>query len=235
MVGGTPFFSAAHCLLTAFASTHRCLQAWREAFEEAAGQRRAPLPGVAIWGNDLHAGALGLAERDVQAARVAPAVRLHQGGCTDWFLPQPPQLVVCNPPWGQRLMGDDGEQGPEGEGGSSNSSSTAAGPAAEAGADPGDVDVWWEGGGSDIGGSAAALQQGGRGGGGTEQEALAAAWKDLSGFLKGQCGGAEAYLLSGNAEATAGLRLRADKRWPLTIGGVDCRLLKYSIRGRASA
>ena len=64
---------------------------------------------------------------------------------------------------------------------------------------------------------------------------LAAAWHDLSVFLKEQCGGAEAYLLSGSADATQHLRLRADKKWPLSIGGVECRLLKYSIRGRAPA
>lgn len=142
------------------------------------------------------------------------AVKLHQGDCREWVLPQPPRLVVCNPPWGQRLLGD-ASDGAEQELG-----------AEAAGRDEKDRDGmgdWWEGGSEEAGGRQA------RGGEGQ----LAAAWHGLSVFLKEQCGGAEAYLLSGSVSATQHLRLRADKKWPLSVGGTDCRLLKYGIRGRA--
>ena len=67
-----------------------------------------------------------------------------------------------------------------------------------------------------------------------DAEALAGAWSALGTFLKRQCAGAPAYLLSGNVAATAGLRLRAASRVPLTIGGVDCRLLRYDIHASPS-
>ena len=73
--------------------------------------------------------------------------------------------------------------------------------------------------------------EGGGGGGAAEASALAATWWDLSAFLKQQCGGSTAFLLSGSPEASKGLRMKADRRYPLLLGGVDCRLLQYSIRG----
>ena len=160
---------------------------------------------------------------------MAPAIQLHQGGCRGWVLPGPPRLVVSNPPWGQRLLGGNdfvlgGSSGMEGgEGGE------AGGEGRGQGQGQGDagVDDWWD--------SPAAAAEGGAAGRRDEGQGLMEAWHDLSVFLKEQCGGADAYLLSGSAEATQGLRLRADRRWPLSIGGVDCRLLKYSVRGRAPA
>lgn len=83
---------------------------WQAALEAARAARHPPPPGVEVWGNDVHSGALGLALRDVQAAGVHPMVRLHHGECGSWRLPRPPPLVVSNPPWGQRLgaySGDD--------------------------------------------------------------------------------------------------------------------------------
>lgn len=188
---------------------------WAEATEAARGARHAPPAGVEVWGNDVHGGALGLALRDVQAARVQPMVRLHQGACVDWRLPRPPALVVSNPPWGQRLMGGHGDDSGGGSGE--------------------DADAWW----------AAPEQQqqrqrrgaaprGGRREGEDEQAAgaaLADTWYSLSTFLKRECAGATAYLLSGNPAASTGLRMKADRRYPVTVGGVDCRVLQYSIRG----
>jgi putative N6-adenine-specific DNA methylase len=74
-----------------------------------------------------------------------------------------------------------------------------------------------------------------RGDAAPEEDELALSWRGLGSFLKGQCGGAEAYLLCGNPRATQALKLRADARFPLTVGGVDCRLLKYGITARAPA
>lgn len=214
-------------------------QAWREAREGAASARHAPAPGVILLGNDVHAGALALAQRDVQAARVALVVKLHQGGCREWVLPHPPALVVSNPPWGQRLMGASGGEGAGGSswggslasGGSSGrgSSSDGGSGGGGGGASEGEAEglEWWDA-------PPGQLQEAARGQEALEGPAgLAKSWHDLSVFLKEQCGGAEAYLLSGSAEATQALRLRADRKWPLSVGGVECRLLKYSIRGRA--
>jgi putative N6-adenine-specific DNA methylase len=170
-------------------------EAWRDAVASARDARR---PGGAaggapprLWGNDAHGGALALAARDAEAAGVRSLIRLHSGDAAEWRLPAPPQLVVCNPPWGQRLASGDGDEG--GGGG-------ARGPS--------------------------------RGDGFEEEvsEELAGAWRHLGHFLKRQAVGAEAFVLSGNPAATRAMRLRADRRLPITIGGVDCRLLKYEIR-----
>ena len=71
--------------------------AWREAWD-AAQEAVRPWDG-AVWGNDMHAGALGLALRDCEAAGVRSVVRLHHGDARAWQLPRPPQLVCTNPPW----------------------------------------------------------------------------------------------------------------------------------------
>lgn len=56
------------------------------------------------------------------------------------------------------------------------------------------------------------------------------AWDELGTMLKGHCVGAQAYLLSGNRQVTKHLRLKAGRKWPITIGDVDTRLLQYEIR-----
>jgi putative N6-adenine-specific DNA methylase len=48
-------------------------------------------------------------------------------------------------------------------------------------------------------------------------------------LLQRECPEAKVGILSGNKEVTSRLRMRADRRCPLTIGGVDCRLLKYTV------
>ena len=172
--------------------------AWADAEEAARSSRRET--DVQLWGNDVHAGALGLAARDAEAAGVRDVLRLHHGDAGGWRLPHAPALVLTNPPWGQRLLGGDADS---------------------------EADWWREG--VEVGG-----QDRAGGGGGGDQEELAAVWKDLGSFLKSECGGAEAYVLSGNPYATRHMRLKAEQRQPVTIGGVDCRLLKYSIRGRVA-
>ncbi|KAL4458935.1 hypothetical protein ABPG75_013800 [Micractinium tetrahymenae] len=197
--------------------------AWRQVVAAATAARHAPAAGVEVWGNDVHQGALGLALRDIQAAGMQRMVRLHHGECRDWALPRPPGLVVANPPWGQRLLGGERDESGSGfYGGSSGSE----------GAGDADLDWWNEPEGA--AGERQRQQQPGRGGRREEAAAgaaLAETWWDLSAFLKQQCAGASAFLLSGNPEATKGLRMKASQRMPLTIGGVDCRLLQYSVRG----
>ena len=48
--------------------------------------------------------------------------------------------------------------------------------------------------------------------------------------MQAHCRRSEAFILSGNKETTQWLRMRADTRMPLVIGGTDCRLIKYTVR-----
>lgn len=36
---------------------------------------------------------------------MARMIRLHLGPCQQWQPAEPPGMVVCNPPWGHRLLG----------------------------------------------------------------------------------------------------------------------------------
>jgi 23S rRNA G2445 N2-methylase RlmL len=186
-------------------------EAWTAVVEQAAAARHPPPAGVEAWGNDVHKGALSLALHDVEASGMARMVRLHHGECRGWELPRPPTVIVSNPPWARRLGGrTEGDDNGEG------------------------VAEWWEKEATREQQQRAAAQQPSRDFQQQQQRedaALAATWYDLSAFLKQQCGGSKAFLLSGNPEATKGLRLKADRRHPVTVGGVDCRLLQYSIRG----
>lgn len=46
----------------------------------------------------------------------------------------------------------------------------------------------------------------------------------------GVCAGAQAWVLSGTKGPTQALRMKASRRHPLSLGGVDCRLLQYEVR-----
>jgi putative N6-adenine-specific DNA methylase len=178
---------------------------WRDAVEEARDLRRIMRDddgdgGVLLYGNDVHAGALTLAQRDIMTAEVSHMIKLHHGNCAEWKLPHKPCLVVANPPWGGRL---DYVRRPGG------SVSQPFGVED----DMYDVDS--------IGG--------GRGGGVEGEERLAMAWTDLRAFLKNECTETDAFILSGNADITSQLRMKSKRKYPLTIGGVDCRLLHYEI------
>ncbi|MCC7170106.1 MAG: RNA methyltransferase [Planctomycetes bacterium] len=58
------------------------------------------------------------------------------------------------------------------------------------------------------------------------------AWTRLSHFFHRKCGGATAYVLSGNESLTRLLGLRASRRIPVMVGPIECRLLKYEIRAK---
>ncbi len=47
--------------------------------------------------------------------------------------------------------------------------------------------------------------------------------------LQAECAEADVAVLSGNKHVTSLLRLKADRRFPMTIGGIDCRLIKYKV------
>ncbi len=66
-----------------------------------------------------------------------------------------------------------------------------------------------------------------------EEDDLVASWRDLGSFLRTRCGGAKAFVLSGNPELTRHLGMRADRKWPVHNGPIDCRLLRYEVRSQS--
>jgi putative N6-adenine-specific DNA methylase len=63
-----------------------------------------------------------------------------------------------------------------------------------------------------------------------EGEDLAQSWRDLGRFLHERCAGARAFVLCGQAGLTRNLGLRAERRWRLMNGPIECRLLEYPVR-----
>ena len=165
-----------------------------EAQEGAKGCRNVLL------GNDIHAGALSLAQRDVAAAGVEGGVKLRQGEAVGDVDRNRPRLLPVN----AREAGC--------------ASLPPAGPCRELPSLPRPASLvvtnppW-----------------GLRLDGDAEVDA-AASWRDLGDMLKQNCAGASAFALSGSRDLTKHLRLRASARMPITIGDVDCRLLRYDIQ-----
>lgn len=63
-----------------------------------------------------------------------------------------------------------------------------------------------------------------------EEEELAGVYRELGAFLRDQCPGATAYVLSGNPRLTRHLGLKSSGRRVLFNGPIECRLLRYEIR-----
>lgn len=55
-------------------------------------------------------------------------------------------------------------------------------------------------------------------------------FKNLAFLLKSKFKGWDAYVLSGSPELSAAMRLKAERRFPVFNGPIECRLLKYNIR-----
>ncbi len=148
------------------------LKAWRQIYDDA--ERRAGAGAarhVVLMGNDRHQGALSIAQRSIAAADLDGRILLADQDARDYQPPEPPKLVVVNPPYGERLA--------------------------------------------------------------DEPEALIDDWRSLGGFLHERCRGAAAHVLSGNPELTRHLGLRADRKWPVHNGPIECRWLRYSIDAAA--
>jgi putative N6-adenine-specific DNA methylase len=107
------------------------------------------------------------AKSNCKAAGVAGAIALQLGDCRDFLPPPGPGILVCNPPYGERLG---------------------------------------------------------------QQDELEALYADLGAMVKQRCSGWTLWLLSGNAELTGALRMKASRRVPINNGGIDCRWLKYELR-----
>jgi putative N6-adenine-specific DNA methylase len=58
-------------------------------------------------------------------------------------------------------------------------------------------------------------------------------WRDLGAFLRERCPGATAFVLSGDPALTRHLGLRAERKFPVRDGPIDCRWLCYRVDARA--
>ena len=65
---------------------------------------------------------------------------------------------------------------------------------------------------------------------GKDQKELSDLYCNIGNFLKEKFSGWEFWLLSGNAELTRYLRMKASMKIPVSNGGIDCRWIKYEIR-----
>jgi putative N6-adenine-specific DNA methylase len=63
-----------------------------------------------------------------------------------------------------------------------------------------------------------------------EGEDLVDSWRALGNFLHQRCAGAAAFVLSGNAELTRHLGLRATRKWVVRNGPIECRFIRYDVR-----
>jgi putative N6-adenine-specific DNA methylase len=59
---------------------------------------------------------------------------------------------------------------------------------------------------------------------------LTETYKNFSHALKQGFKGWDAYILSGNRDLTQHLRMKAEQRWPVINGGIDCRLIHYRVK-----
>lgn len=72
----------------------------KERWEE--GRREIP----PLMGNDQHSGALSIARRSMRTAEVQDCIRLEHGDADAYEPATNPSVVVCNPPYGERLTED---------------------------------------------------------------------------------------------------------------------------------
>jgi putative N6-adenine-specific DNA methylase len=63
---------------------------------------------------------------------------------------------------------------------------------------------------------------------GTEDE-LVDTYKDLAHVMKTSFKGWNCFVLSGNPELSAAMKLKAERKYPLYNGPIECRLLKYKM------
>jgi len=62
-----------------------------------------------------------------------------------------------------------------------------------------------------------------------DHDDVEAAWRNLGSFLKHQCQGSNAHILSGDSGVTKHLRLKSDRRVSITVGNVSCKILSYNV------
>jgi putative N6-adenine-specific DNA methylase len=80
---------------------------WKRLREEAADRLKPTIP-FDLLGADRHAGALATARTSARTAGLDHLIRLEVADAATFEPPFLPSVVVCNPPWGERLgEGDD--------------------------------------------------------------------------------------------------------------------------------
>lgn len=64
-------------------------------------------------------------------------------------------------------------------------------------------------------------------------EGVEESWDALGTFFR-TCPGAKVHVLSGSPELTTHLGMKADRKWEVRSGPIDCRLLRYAVREKAA-
>lgn len=81
--------------------------AWQRVYDDAearAARRQDQCPPLA--GNDHHAGAISIAKRALQQAKLTEQIQLDHVNAREWTSPFTPEWIVTNPPYGERLQQD---------------------------------------------------------------------------------------------------------------------------------
>lgn len=69
----------------------------------------------------------------------------------------------------------------------------------------------------------------------SSREAVNETMREFASSLKTHFDKWEAWILSGDAEGSAALKLKAERRIPVWNGSIECRFLRYSIRGKSGS
>ncbi|MEB3234286.1 MAG: class I SAM-dependent RNA methyltransferase [Cyanobacteriota bacterium] len=84
---------------------------WQQELEAARAAGRSTLadgePLATICGSDADPSVVAQAQENAEAAGVAPWLQLQSRNCRDFVPPPGPGVMVCNPPYGERLGADD--------------------------------------------------------------------------------------------------------------------------------
>ena len=142
------------------------LDLWQQEQERARQRRKRNLELPPVIGFEHDPAIADQARSNVEAAGLNHLISIRTGNFTDQILPEGPGVLVCNPPYGQRL----GEE--------------------------------------------------------AELEEL---YRELGAYAKARAAGWQLWLLSGNRNLTGALRLKAERRIPVSNGGIDCRWLHYKL------
>jgi 23S rRNA G2445 N2-methylase RlmL len=134
---------------------------------------------------------------------------LAKSGAASKIHPDSPRLVVTNPPWGKRIGASLGSRPASGSRERYDHRQNFDDDVHEEDAFDRDTTMV----GDDV----------------TPEEALEQVWNSLGVFLKRECPDSSAFVLSGNPEVSRAIRMRASRKTPIGIGGVDCRLLRYDV------
>ena len=140
---------------------------WQQEQDRARQRRRRDLELPAVLGFEQDPAIADQARANVAAAGLNDLISIRTGRFSDHSLPAGTGVLVCNPPYGQRI-GDEAE--------------------------------------------------------------LEELYRELGNFAKANAAGWQLWLLSGNPNLTRALRLKAERRIPVSNGGIDCRWLHYTIR-----